>query len=553
MATELSDAEVFGSPTELSDAQVFAPETAVDTIKRWLGVGQPPAKSSPLADVISSPEAGAADIPQSQAPGPTRQEASQAVAKALAPAPDTTYGNILPLAKDDKTGAIRLALPNMIRSPLIGLTEGPGSAGTFGSSAVTLNPQTGSLGLTPEASSLVPFAATPLGFSGKTPLQFEASGTLERQPIPAGPASNILHPDAAARIQASQGEPVPVAQPIVSTPFNTAPTTVTPGVSAEAAAAATQATPSVTRTGVPVTPPVHPLAPTVAPDGTLVPPQLATPGVAPRTSAEAKQIAGQYYTAADNAGGTLTPQFTNKFIDSVGSVAPQTEAGAAVTGTNAVTGLVDRLQSLRDKPMTLQAAQEVDEGLSNLIDKEYGVTGLSKDGKKLLDIQGTLRDQINNAGSGDTSGGTAGFDALNTARQAWSQAMKMGDLERIQERAALTDNPATSIRTQVRNLITNQSKSRGYTPDEIAALTDAANRGTLGGLLHVFGSRLVPIAAGAAGLSHGPAGMIVGAGLSHVGTGYLRDWATNIQQNRLGNAIGVVGQGVPPPVGPPWL
>ena len=452
-----------------------------------------------------------------------------------------------------KTGAIRLALPNMICSPLIGLTEGPGSAGTFRSSAVTLNPQTGPQGLTPEASSLVPFAATPLGFSGKTPLQFEASGTLERQPIPAGPASNILHPDAAARIQASQGEPVPVAQPIVSTPFNTPPTTVTPGVSAEAAAAATQATPSVTRTGVPVTPPVHPLAPTVAPDGTLVPPQLATPGVAPRTSAEAKQIAGQYYTAADNAGGTLTPQFTNKFIDSVGSVAPQTEAGAAVTGTNAVTGLVDRLQSLRDKPMTLQAAQEVDEGLSNLIDKEYGVTGLSKDGKKLLDIQGTLRDQINNAGSGDTSGGTAGFDALNTARQAWSQAMKMGDLERIQERAALTDNPATSIRTQVRNLITNQAKSRGYTPDEIAALTDAANRGTLGGLLHVFGSRLVPIAAGAAGLSHGPMGMIAGAGLSHIGTGYLRDWATNIQQNRLGNAIGVVGQGVPPPVGPPWL
>ena len=400
-----------------------------------------PAKSSPLADnVISSPEAGAADIPQSQAPGPTRQEASQAVAKALAPAPDTTYGDILPMAKDDKTGAIRLALPNMIRSPLIGLTEGPGSAGTFGSSAVTLNPQTGSLGLTPEASSLVPFAATPLGFSGKTPLQFEASGTLERQPIPAGPASNILHPDAAARIQASQGEPVPVAQPIVSTPFNTPPTTVTPGVSAEAAAAATQATPSVTRTGVPVTPPVHPLAPTVAPDGTLVPPQ-PTAAVAPRTSAEAKQIAGQYYTAADDVGGTLTPQFTNKFIDSVGSVAPQTEAGAAVTGTNAVTGLVDRLQSLRDKPMTLQAAQEVDEGLSNLIDKEYGVTGLSKDGKKLLDIQGTLRDQINNAGSGDTSGGTAGFDALNTARQAWSQAMKMGDLERIQERAATDGQP----------------------------------------------------------------------------------------------------------------
>ncbi len=509
---------------------------------------------------------------------------------------------------------------------------------------VTINPATGTLNLAPEALATASIlgGAGPLRFSGKEPLQFVAPGTAERAPIPAGPAANILHPDspAAARIRASPGEPVPVAQPTVSTPFNAAPTAnvvpnapSSPGIAAafgqmggaigdnlrdylwgqlqkgdlteaggpstllqtakynvdngaiktradfdrfvedygnrQAAQRAAQqpqqagaptagappasAGPLVSRTGVPVTPPAapvpqSPLAPTVAPDGTLVPPQQGA--AAPRTSAEAKQVASQYYTAADNAGGTLTPQFTNKFIDSVGSVAPQTEAGAAVTGTNAVTSLVDRLQTLRDKPMTLQAAQEVDEGLSNLIDKEYGVTGLSKDGKKLLDIQGTLRDQINNAGAGDTTGGTAGFDALNTARQAWSQAMKMGDLERIQARAAPTDNPATSIRTQVRNLITNQAKSRGYTPDEIDALTDAANRGTLGGLLHVFGSRLVPIAAGAAGLSHGPWGMLIGAGASHVGTGYLRDWATNIQQNRLSNAIGVVGQGVPPPPGP---
>ena len=59
--------------------------------------------------------------------------------------------------------------------------------------------------------------------------------------------------------------------------------------------------------------------------------------------------------------------------------------------------------------------------------------------------------------------------------------------------------------------------------------------------------------AGAAGLSHGPIGGLVAAGMTHAGAGNLRDWATSIQQNRLGNAIGVVGQGVPPPVGPPQL
>ena len=277
------------------------------------------------------------------------------------------------------------------------------------------------------------------------------------------------------------------------------------------------------------------------------PTQPVAPAATPRTAAEAKQVASQYYTAADKAGGTLTPQFTNRFIDSVAGTAPQTEAGAAVAGVNPITALVDRLQTLRDKPMTLAAAQEVDEGLGNLIDGEYGIKGLSKDGYKLQDIQHSLRDQIANAGEGDTTGGTAGFAALGPARKAWSQAMKMGDLERIQVRAALTDNEATSVKTQVRNIISNPVKARGYTPAELSALKTAANRGAVGSVMHVFGSRLVPLAVGAAGLEHGFMGAVLGGGLSHVGTGFARDLAGHIQQSRLNRAIGVVGRGVPPP------
>ena len=113
--------------------------------------------------------------------------------------------------------------------------------------------------------------------------------------------------------------------------------------------------------------------------------------------------------------------------------------------------------------MTLAAGMvRLTRAWSNLIDKEYGVLpGFPRTARSSSTSRASLRDQINNAGVGDTTGGTTGFDALNTGRQAWSQAMKMGDLERIQERAALTDNPATSIKTQVRNLITNQSKITG--------------------------------------------------------------------------------------------
>ena len=279
--------------------------------------------------------------------------------------------------------------------------------------------------------------------------------------------------------------------------------------------------------------------------GTVTPPPPEG-AAAITTSAQAKQVASAYYKAADDAGGTLTPAFTNKFIDGLEAKTPQTEAGKAVAGDSPITAMIQRIQTLRDKPLTLQAAQEVDEAMSGLIGKEYGVNGLSKDGQQMLEAQHAFRDQIENAGEGDIAGGTAGFDALGPARKARSQARKLDDLERIQQRANMTDNPATSIKTQIRTLLTNRSKSRGYDEAEIEALKDAASRGVVGSALHVFGSRLIPLAAGAAEVSaHGLGAGFISAVATHLGTGKLRDWATAIQENRLNRAMSRVGQGVP--------
>ena len=113
-------------------------------------------------------------------------------------------------------------------------------------------------------------------------------------------------------------------------------------------------------------------------------------------------------------------------------------------------------------------------------------------------------------------GGADGFDALRTGRQAWAAAMKLRDLEAIQQRAEMTEQPSTSIRTQIRTILGNAKKSRGYTDEELAALRNAADRGALGSTLHVFGSRLVPYAAGVFGLSHGgPLGTVVEGTVAH--------------------------------------
>jgi hypothetical protein len=77
-------------------------------------------------------------------------------------------------------------------------------------------------------------------------------------------------------------------------------------------------------------------------------------------------------------------------------------------------------------------------------------------------------------------GGADGFDALRTGRQAWAAAMKLRDLEAIQQRAEMTEQPSSSIRTQIRTILGNAKKSRGYTDEELAALRDAADHGALG-------------------------------------------------------------------------
>lgn len=284
--------------------------------------------------------------------------------------------------------------------------------------------------------------------------------------------------------------------------------------------------------------------------GEILPP--AKGAATPTTSAEAKQVASQYYAVADRSNSSLTPQFTNRFIDNITAELPQTEAGKVVAGQSTTSSLLDRLQALRDKPMTLQAAQEVDEALGSLVDKEYGPRGPSKEGVKLAGIQRAFRDQIENAGPGDVAGGAEGFDALGPARKAWSQAMKMADLERIEARSKLADVPTTSVKTQIRTLLNSATKSRGYSPEEIAALKDAAERGVLGSALHVFGSRLIPIAAGAAELgTHGLTAGIAAAGTAHLLGAGMRNLEQGLQAGRLQRAYNVLGRSVPPSPQPP--
>ena len=202
--------------------------------------------------------------------------------------------------------------------------------------------------------------------------------------------------------------------------------------------------------------------------------------------------------------------------------------------------------------MTLAAAQEVDQAIGKQISRQYGPGGSMKDAADLLDIQHKLRDQIDNANESDVTGGKAGFDALAPARKAWAQSMKMDDMERIKERADMTSNPTTSFQTQVKNFTTNRAKSRGWNDDEISALKDAADRGVIGGGLHLLGSRLVPyltagIAGGATGGLSGVFAAAPGWAAGQAVSAGARSLANTMAARRVANAMDVLNRSVPPP------
>lgn len=249
-------------------------------------------------------------------------------------------------------------------------------------------------------------------------------------------------------------------------------------------------------------------------------------------------LASQAYQAADQQGGMLNPSAVNTAITKAGAVAPQTLEGRAFAGASPSTQALSDLSQFRDKPLSLKSVQEIDEDLSERmegqVDPKTGI--LNKQGYKLLQIQQALRDASDNAGENDLVNG-AGFKSWKQGQQLYSASMRMGDIDRIMARAEQTDNPVTAIKTGFRTLANNPSRLRGYTTEEIAAINDAAKTGIITNGLRLAGSRLGPIAAGAAGLaSGGPLGALAATTADYALSGAARAGANAIQRGK-GNAV----------------
>lgn len=250
-----------------------------------------------------------------------------------------------------------------------------------------------------------------------------------------------------------------------------------------------------------------------------------------------RQTAGKLYQEASEQGGVLKPEFTNEFIEEINKLTPQTKTGKQVAGDDAFSNLVKRVSELKGQPLPLADAQELDELLGDAIDNFVEAGRLKKQGKKILDIQSILRNNIAKANPQSVIGNKKGFDTLKKARKIWAASSRLADVERIIERAERTEQPATSIKAGFRTLLANPKRMRGFTKSERTAIKNAAETGVVTDVIRSFGSRLIPIVTAAT------TGSVGATATASAGSLASRGAATRLQLNRANKIAEAILEG----------
>lgn len=330
---------------------------------------------------------------------------------------------------------------------------------------------------------------------------------------------------------------------------------------------ATPANPLIVGRGLPTGPPPPP-APNIpanqAVTSSAVGPASRNPAITqdiPTSSTAAEALAKPYYKMAETSGAGSTPQGTDAIIGLAEDKLPTGLVGEARGG--AVPDFVKWMQQFKGKPLTYEDLDNINKELGQRISDDYKFPkGLSDQGRDLFDIQTAIRQRLLNPEQGDLSGDPSGFAAKRAGDKAWAQAKKMEDVENMWAKANETQNPDTSFANQVRNY-KYSAKSRGWSDEEIAALSAAA-KGGVGSIMHVLGSRMLEhtlTAAGATiggvtGTAFGPVGTAIGAALgaggagvgAHIAGALARRSAIGTTERGVQNALSVLGRGTPPSV-----
>lgn len=259
------------------------------------------------------------------------------------------------------------------------------------------------------------------------------------------------------------------------------------------------------------------------------------------TSDQLRARAKPFYEEAGQSGAALTPEATDKFLERISAIQPTDEIARELGGNDFITSRQNAFERMRGTPTTLARANDIDKTLNNLLDSETVLGRPTADGRQILMARNALRDTIVGAGPQDIQGDAAAFALLEKGRDLWARQARLRDVEAIMQRAEMTDNPATAIRTGFRNLYNNPNRMRGFTQEEADLIKKAANSSATMDALRQIGSRLLTIGGA---VKSGPIGAAAGYAVSTAS----RNAATNLAMNRAQRiADAIAGGAIPRP------
>lgn len=178
------------------------------------------------------------------------------------------------------------------------------------------------------------------------------------------------------------------------------------------------------------------------------------------------------YQAADQAGVVYTPQAMARIKQAVQSDLAQAGYHPNLQpGIATVLSEIDRLGQGNVTLKGIDTLRRMTSGAYNPMNKQQNMF--------IGKIVGAIDDAVNNPQAGDVLMGDAagGAAALSRARDLYRRVAKLDTIENATDRAAISaastgagGNTDNAMRREIASILKSPSKSRGFSPDELAAM-----------------------------------------------------------------------------------
>lgn len=272
-------------------------------------------------------------------------------------------------------------------------------------------------------------------------------------------------------------------------------------------------------------------------------------------AADIKAQATQLYQQIDDAGVLIKSEPYNQFVNEV-----KVDIGSKVRPARnpKIADAIKELDEVTGSAKTLQKMQDLRESISSLKMSSEPSDRMFA-GKIVEKLDNFIEKLDTTKLIAPAQGDLEAIKLVPQARNLWKQARKSELLDELYEKAGFQPNAkyddvvfATKLRDQFKNLATNKNKLRGFSPEEVKAIKDAAQGGRIENALRAFGKPLqgsvlqgqniaslsIPAAIGYQ--LGGTAGAVVGANLVPASRAVSRKVAGQLGKQNLQNVIDLV-------------